>query len=96
MIAALTVVFLALMVAGAVGTGTCIVVYRRSDWRSTSVGRHLMFYMSALLALYVISIVSFFVHALWMAAPLLIGHAVFDGLIWQRVYLVVKAQRNGA
>jgi hypothetical protein len=83
-IAVLTVVFLALMVLGALGTGTFVVVYLRSDWRS-----------SAMCFLYLTSIVSFFVHALWMAGPLLIGHAVFDALIWQRVYLVVKAQREG-
>jgi hypothetical protein len=29
-----------------------------------------------------------------MAFPLLAGHLVFDALIWQRVYLVVKAQRQ--
>jgi hypothetical protein len=94
-IAVLTVVFLALMVLGALGTGTFVVVYLRSDWRSSAIGRHLLFYSAALCFLYLTSIVSFFVHALWMAGPLLIGHAVFDALIWQRVYLVVKAQREG-
>lgn len=95
MIAALTVVFLLLMVAGALGTGAFVVVYLRSDWRSSAVGKHLLLYSSALFFLYVTSIVSFFVHALWMAAPLLIGHAVFDLLIWQRVHLVLRAQRRG-
>lgn len=95
MIAILTVVFLALMAGGAAGTCAFVVVYTRSDWRSSAIGRHLMFYSSALCFLYLASIVSLFVHALWMAFPLLAGHLVFDALIWQRVYLVVKAQREG-
>lgn len=95
MIAALTVVFLLLMVAGALGTGAFVIVYLRSDWRFSAIGRHLLAYSSALCFLYVTSIVSFFVHALWMAFPLLIGHLIFDLLIWQRVYLVLKAQRDG-
>lgn len=95
MIAALTAVFLGLMVLGGLGTGTFVAVYLRSDWSSSAVGRHLLFYSSALFCLYVLSILSFVIHALWMAAPLLIGHAVFDGLIWQRVVLVIKAQRRG-
>lgn len=95
MIAALTIVFLALMVLGALGTGAFVIVYLRSDWHSTAIGKHLLFYSSALCFLYVASIVSFFVHALWMAFPLLTGHLIFDALIWQRVYLVVKAQRRG-
>jgi hypothetical protein len=94
-IAALTIVFLVLMILGALGTGTFVVVYLRSDWRSSAIGKHLLFYSAALCVLYVLSIVGFFIHALWLAGPLLIGHAVFDALIWQRVYLVVKAQREG-
>lgn len=96
MIALLTAAFIGLMVLGAIGTGVFAAVYAwRSDWRSTEVGRHLLFYSTVLSCLYVMSIVSFFIHALWMAGPLLVGHAVFDALIWQRVVLVLRAQRRG-
>lgn len=95
MMTALVITFLALLSTEAVGTAVFLAVYMRSDWRSTEVGRHLAFYSAALFLLLLLSLVSFVVHSLWLAWPILAGHVAFDLLIWQRVYLVVKAQREG-
>jgi hypothetical protein len=92
---ALVALFFALMITEALGTGTFLVVYLRSSaWRDTATGRHLAAYSGALFGLYVVSIVSVFIHDVLMSAIVLGFHAVFDAVIWQRVWLVWQAQHS--
>lgn len=91
---ALLVAFVALLVVETVGTATFLGIYLRGDWRSTAVGRHLAYYSAALLFLLVVALVSMFVRSVWLAVPVLAGHVVFAGVIWQRVWLVWRAHRR--
>jgi hypothetical protein len=87
--------FLGLLVAEMLGTATFLAIYlRTSDWHRSAVGRHLAVYSGALLGLYVTSILSFFVHALWLVLVVLGMHLTFAAAIWQRVVLVWRAQRG--
>jgi len=90
----LLVVFLALMVVEGVGTAVFLGLYLRGDWRGSAVGRHLAYYSSALLFLYVAGITSVFVRASWLVVLILAGHAAFAAVIWQRVWLVWQAHRQ--
>ena len=95
MITFLVVAFLAVMAVEALGTAVFLGLYlRSSDWRSSAVGRHLAYYAAALLGLYVSSICSFFIHDTWIVVTVLVLHAVFAVVIWQRVVLVWRAQHQ--
>lgn len=87
--------FAALMVVEATGTGTFLIIYLRDpSWRDTAVGRHLAWYSGALLGLYLTSIASFFIKALWLVLIVLGCHLVFAPVVWQRVRLVWRARRR--
>lgn len=85
--------FLLLLGTEALGTAVFLAIYLRGDWRSTPVGRHLALYAAALLSLYVTTLATVFVHQAWLLWLILVAHVVFDVAIWQRVYLVWRAQR---
>jgi hypothetical protein len=94
-IAALTVVFMVLVAAEAVGTAAFLALYvRGSDWRATPVGRHLVTYSATLLGLLLLTLVSFLAPGMWLVWPILAGHAAFAAVIWQRVALVWRAQHR--
>lgn len=86
-------VFLLLLGTEALGTAVFLGIYLRGDWRDTPVGRHLALYASALLALYVTTLASVFIHAQWLIWLIMAFHVAFDLAIWQRVWLVWRAQR---
>lgn len=91
----LRALFVVLIALEAAGTATFLVIYTRgSDWRVSPVGRHLAFYSSAVLTLLVLSLLAMVVRSVWMAVPVLAGHVAFAGLVWQRVVLVRRAQRQ--
>lgn len=86
--------FMVLLGVEAAGTLTFLVIYLRDgSWRTSAVGRHLAYYGTALLGLYVTTLVSFFVRDAWLVVVILGLHAVFAGVIWQRVWLVSRSTR---
>jgi hypothetical protein len=92
---ALTVVFLALMAAEATAAVTAAVLFLRSSgWRDTETGRHLAAYMGTLAGLYLVTFVAIFVRNVVMDIVLLASHAAFTAVLWQRAWLVWKAQHS--
>ena len=90
------VVFFTLMATEGIAVGTALVVYLRGrGWRDTAVGRHLAAFMGTLFALYVVTFVAIFVRDLAMDLVLLGCHTVFTAVLWQRAWLVWKAQHPG-
>lgn len=90
------ITLLAVLLGGeALGTVVFVVVLLMvGGWRSTRVGRHLMFYGVALSAIYL----GTFVRVLWrtpLSLALLVAlHAAFALACWHRVFLVLKERRE--
>ena len=72
-----------------------VLYWRFARWHRTALGRHMLYFMLALIALLVVRSLRFF----WPdVSPLvyvsLTTYAVFAGVIWQRVYLLVRSLRS--
>jgi hypothetical protein len=91
-----TAIFLVLVVNQLVGTATFIGIYRRSDWRANLTARHLMFWSLAAAALDLSWVLLAVLQIWWLMYLLFVAQAAVGVLTWQRVYLVVKAQRESA
>lgn len=94
MTALLLMAFLGLMAVQAVGTAVFLVRHLRTPWRQTPVSRHLAAYSGALLGLYLVTFLSFFVPGLPMAFVVLGCHVLFAAVIWQRVVLQHRGQHR--
>ena len=80
--------------AALVGTAS-VVVHSRVDWRGTVMGVHLMYYMTVMAAVLVLSCIRIFFGDTWWFA--LLRLIVFIGVplvMTQRLWLQVKAQRQ--
>jgi len=80
--------------AALVGTAS-VVVHSRVDWRSTVMGAHLMYYMTVMAAVLVLSCIRIFFGDTWWFA--LLRLIVFVGVplvMTQRLILQVKARRQ--
>jgi hypothetical protein len=86
------VTFLSLVGAQLVGTVTFVSIYRRSNWKATAVGRHLMSYSVAAGGIDLSWALLLIVQWPWLVYLLFATQAAFTALIWQRVYLVWQAQ----
>lgn len=91
-----TWIYLVLVTTQLAGTLTFIVIYRRSDWRSTPIGRHLMFFSAAAGAVDLSWALLVIAKWSWLIYVLFAAQATFALLIWQRVRLVWQAQKDDA
>jgi hypothetical protein len=88
-------VFFALVATEAIAAATAVVLYLRAPgWRDTQVGRHLAAYMGTLAGLYAVTFVAILFRSTAMSVVLLASHAAFTAVLWQRAWLVWKAQRD--
>jgi hypothetical protein len=86
---------LGLLVAEAAGTAVFTWLYwRGSEWRTSTIGRHLLAYSAALSALYVATFLAMTWPRWPSIAALLAAHAAFNVAVWHRVVLVVRAQHR--
>jgi hypothetical protein len=67
---------------------------RESDWRSSPVGRHMLYWSVAAVVLDLTWELLVLVPGLWIVFVLLAAQAAFGLLAWQRVWLVWRAQRE--
>lgn len=89
------IVYMMLIVNQVAATGTFIGLYRRSDWRSSPVGKHLMFFSIAFVAVDVAWLLLLLVQWPWLILVLFATQLALGALAWQRVRLVWQAQRAG-
>jgi hypothetical protein len=88
-------IFLVLVGNQVLATASFAAVYGTgSDWRASPIGRHLMFYTSAAGAIDVSWLLLLLFKQWWLMYLLFFAQAALGVLTWQRVYLVVKAQRQ--
>lgn len=89
-------IFLVLVCNQVAATATFAAVYGLgSNWRASEIGRHLMFYTVAAGAIDASWLLLLLFQQSWLMYLLFIAQAALGVLTWQRVYLVVKAQRRG-
>lgn len=87
--------FLTLVATEAAGTAVFLGIFlHRADWRANAVGRHLVAYSVALLALLTLTLVALVAPAPMLAWLILGGHIAFDAVVWQRVALVWRSTRK--
>lgn len=92
---AMTVVFLILVVNQVLATVTFGLCYGiGSNWWSTPVGRHLMFYTIAAGAIDMSWLLLATVKQPWLMYVLFTTMLTLGLLTWQRVWLVIKVQRR--
>lgn len=86
--------FFALVGAQLLGTVTFVAIYSRSDWWATPVGRHLMFFSIAAGSVDLSWSLLLIAQWPWLIYVLFTTQAALAALIWQRVRLVWRAQRE--
>jgi hypothetical protein len=88
-------IFLVLVCNQILATATFAAVYGTgSDWRASLIGRHLMFYTTAAGAIDLSWLLLLLFKQLWLMYLLFVAQAGLGALTWQRVYLVIRAQRG--
>lgn len=91
----MTLALLVLLCLEAAGTIVFVILFAtRSAWRTTAVGRHLMFYGCALTAIYAGSLVRVVWHVPLSLALLVVLHSIFALAVWHRVRLVIQEQHR--
>jgi hypothetical protein len=78
--------------------GACVftaLYWRLARWHKTALGRHMLYFMLALIALLIVRSLRFF----WpdVGALVYIGlatYGLFAAVIWQRVFLLVRSLRR--
>jgi hypothetical protein len=78
------------------GTGLFLFLYvSRANWRGSPLGRHMLYFMVALALVLVIRIVgSFWPGMEWLAYARVLTYALLVLVIWQRVFLLIRALRK--
>lgn len=89
-----TIVFLVLLANQLAATATFVVMYRRTDWRHTAVGRHLAYWVTSAAALDLTWALIAVARQPWLIYVLFAAQAVVGVVGWQRVWLVWKAQHR--
>lgn len=85
-----------LLCTGGLGIAIFVLVYHfTADWRSSRLGRHLMYFMAGLATLYTLAIGSAVVRATWLIPVFLGVHAAFDVMVWRLLWLTWRLQRAG-
>ena len=83
-----------LVYCAVVGTA-CVYVHSRVDWRSTQMGRHVMWFMLALALTYDLGVVRiFFGDSDWFSLLRLVVFIALPVVTTQRLWLLIKAQRD--
>ncbi len=91
----MTAIFIVLAVNQIVATVVFAVCYAAgSAWRSSSIGRHLMFYTVAAASLDASWLLLVTVKQHWLAYVLFAAQLALGLLTWQRVWLVLRAQHK--
>lgn len=83
-----------LYVVQALGLATFIGVYMRSNWRSTDIGRNLMAFAVVLIAVSAVSAVYRLEPNIYVGWLIAAGHATFGVVVWQRVVMAYRYQRQ--
>ena len=77
-----------------IGLGS-VILHARVDWRSSQMGRHLMFYMGAIEAVFILSCIRMLIGDSWQFQLVrLIVFALVPLAMTQRFWLQLKAQRD--
>ena len=88
------VVFLALVLNQLAATVVFVITYvRASDWRRSAAGRHILYWSLAAGALDLTWLLLLLARWPWLVFALFVVQAVFGGLTWQRVALVLRPER---
>jgi hypothetical protein len=94
---------LANQIAGVLGllmlVGTAVFLYlylTRANWRTSALGRHMLYFMAALALVLVIRVIGFFWPGMaWLAYVRILTYALLVLVIWQRVFLLVRSLKEG-
>lgn len=90
----LTLIGSALLVITALVATASVLVHARVDWRATTMGRHLMLYMSVIAAVFDLSVVRLVLgDSPWFTTLQLVVFVGVPVAMIQRLYLQVQAQR---
>lgn len=77
-----------------VGTAS-VIVHARVDWRATTLGKHLMYYMAAMAATLDLGIIRFaFGDSAWFQVLRTVVFVAVPVVMTQRLWLLLKAQRG--
>lgn len=72
-----------------------VLMYLRSNWRSTDLGRNLMGWASILIVVYLVSALAGVWPTPWLGWTLAAAHGAFVFAVWHRVLLLRRYQSDG-